>query len=128
VTGRLNVRVDEAGAKVVKVSTFEEVVTEDFLHVGDDDPDNAARLQCQVTRRQQGVCFALLPVVKPVLEVLKEVSCVNLVDGTRIKGGEVFECVSLDLIRGLLVETAKAPNVVVYAVINVDPAGLVVWA
>jgi hypothetical protein len=77
---------------------------------------------------QEDVGFALLPVVKPVLEVLKEVSCVNLFDRTRVEGGEVFEGVSLDLVGGVLAEAPVPPNVVVYAVINVDPAGLVVGA
>jgi len=103
-------------------------VTEDFLHVRDNDPDNASRLQHQMTQGQEVVGLALAPVLKPVLEVLKEVPCVDLVDGTGIEGREIFEGISLDLVGWILCEAALVPNVIVYAVINVDPAGLVVWA
>lgn len=78
---RLNGRVDEAGADVVKISGLEEVAPDDFLEVRDDEAEFAARLQDSIALPEEVVRFARLPVVEVVLEMLKEVSCVDLVGG-----------------------------------------------
>lgn len=77
-----------------------------------------------MTEREKLVRFAFLPVVEPVLEVLKEVPRVDLIDRLKLQRLEIVDGVSL---YDFAFELAL-PDLVVYAVVDVDPARLAVGA
>lgn len=62
-TGRLDRRVEEALADIVKITALEEVLAQNLFGVWDDDANNAARLQDSVTLSEENLPFLVVEVL-----------------------------------------------------------------